>query len=172
MEAYPAASSSEINSIISTKWKALKKARREQAGNLGNETMPPRKKNITSPPIGSGRLSSKAETEEPKEVPRPRRKAAKNVAANAYLDEENEEHSYADSPVTTEEEIGIEEGGGGVEEESGGRKRKRGAGAEDRLKVPRIKIKMIGRSQNNDSPIFCAQPLEEVINVCGWGWIY
>lgn len=87
---------------------------------------------------------------EEKDTSRPRRKAARNVATNAYIEDTTE--GYVDSPATAEEEEEEEEGGGI-------RKRKRS------IKVPRIKIKMIGRSSDNDSPIFCAQSLEEVRGV-------
>lgn len=88
---------------------------------------------------------------------------------NAYLDDDNDDTaSYADSPATTEDcdtmddEQGVGVAGGGAK----GRKRKRPLVTSVGQKVPRIKIRMIGRSRNNDSPIF-TQSLEEVINMCG-----
>lgn len=87
------------------------------------------------------------------EKSRPRRRAAKNVSNSAYLVDSREDGSDAavDSPVSEGEVRGVAKGRGR------GTKRKLGS-----LKVPPLKIKLIGRSDDNDSPIFFAQSLEEV----------
>ena len=86
---------------------------------------------------------------------RPRRRAAKKVSNSAYYFDDREEVQleYADSP-SSEGDVGAKTGG------KRGKKRK-----SDDLKVPRLKIKLIGRSDENDSPIFFAEPLEEVSNL-------
>ena len=78
---------------------------------------------------------------------RPRRRAVKNVSKSAYVVDEKEE--ALDSPAS-EGEVG---GRGRM------RKRKRKAAE---MKIPRMKIKLIGHSDETDSPIFFAQSLEEV----------
>lgn len=50
----PAATSSEINSIITTKWRALKEARKQQAGQLSAFTTP--QKTITEGDVVWGLL--------------------------------------------------------------------------------------------------------------------
>lgn len=93
-----------------------------------------------------------------KEQGRPRRRAVKNV--KTYL-EDLDDIDSVDSVMTDEEEDGEhEEMDEEIEEKKKNVKRKRKT--LDRLKVPRMKIKMIGRSRDSDSPIFFAQSLEEV----------
>ena len=84
---------------------------------------------------------------------RPRRRAAKRLLNSAYVDDREElPQEYTDSPSS--------EGDVVVTKAKGKRGKKRNS---DGLKVPRIKIKLIGRSDENDSPIFFAEPLEEVL---------
>lgn len=92
-----------------------------------------------------------------KEQGRPRRRAVKNV--KTYL-EDLDDIDSVDSPMTDEEEDREhEEMEEEIEEKKKNVKCRRTL---DRLKVPRMKIKMIGRSRDSDSPIFFAQSLEEV----------
>lgn len=89
--------------------------------------------------------------DEEKDEPRPRRRAARNVSKQAYIEEEP---NNFESPQQSEEED--------TGDERKEVKKKRGRGRPP--KVPRMKIKMIGRSRDSDSPIFCAQTMGEVIN--------
>ena len=95
-----------------------------------------------------------------------RRRAAKNLAKNAYtLD--LDEMEYADSPASSSHSkeappTGIKDKKKG--KRTRGRKKKE-SGAPSKtekgeLRVPPMKIKMIGRSGESDSPIFFAESLE------------
>ena len=110
---------------------------------------------------------------------RPQRRAAKNLAKNVYSLDVNEEMEYVDSPASTSsakdtppaEAITTRKrhtGRGGV----GSGKRGRGGSAGrrgmrekkakgDGMKVPPMKIKLIGRTGMSDSPIFFAESLGE-----------
>lgn len=101
--------------------------------------------------VVASKRSDKPDESEEKSA-RPRRRAAKKVSNSAYVDDREElPQEYADSP-SSEGDVVVAKGKG-----TRGKKRKL-----DNLKVPRIKIKLIGRSDENDSPIFFAEPLEEV----------
>ena len=95
--------------------------------------------------------------EESDSKPRPKRRAAKNVATNAYLDDDPFD-SPALSGCDDDDDDSFEQ----VARGSSGRGRRGRRKGRMELKVPRVKIKMIGRTRDNDSPIFCAQSLEEV----------
>ena len=93
-----------------------------------------------------------------KEQGRPRRRAVKNV--KTYLEDLDDVDSVDSAMTDEEEDREHEEMDEEIEEKKKDVKRKRTT--LDRLKVPRMKIKMIGRSRDSDSPIFFAQSLEEV----------
>lgn len=110
-----------------------------------------------------------------------RRRAAKNVSRNAYIfDQDDVEFSY--SPANSvkgegsrkkeKEKEKEKRGRGGGGGRRGGRRGRRGGGGRvvktDKLepKVPPMKIKLIGRSGETDSPIFFAESLGEVCVVC------
>ena len=104
-----------------------------------------------------------------------RRRAAKNLAKNAYtFDQDDVEFAYSPASSTKGESAGVKKekekekekekkgrGGG----RRGGRRRRRGGarvGEKGEPKVPPMKIKLIGRSGETDSPIFFAESLGEV----------
>jgi hypothetical protein len=97
---------------------------------------------------------------------RPKRKAAKNLSKKAYIEDMIEESVSSAQDEMEEEEEGEEEEEEDEEDEEEeveeikvlGRKR---PGSRLQPKVPRMKIKMIGRSRDSDSPIFCAQPMDD-----------
>ena len=102
-----------------------------------------------------------------------RQRAAKKVAKNAYT-MDFEDFEYADSPASSahSKDTGSSTAGGGgrskKEKQRPGRKKKRQRGrppvAKEETKaeprVPPMKIKMIGRSGESDSPIFFAESME------------
>lgn len=106
---------------------------------------------------------------------RPQRRAAKNLAKNVYSLDVNEEMEYVDSPastssakdtppaetITTRNRGGVgsgKRGRGGSGGRRGAREKKnKGEG----MKVPPMKIKLIGRTGVSDSPIFFAESLGE-----------
>lgn len=95
---FPSYTTTEINAIITSKWKALKAARREQAGALGSVERH-RRSEVESLGGGEG-----GEEEEEEEAGRrqSRRRAAKNVAKNAYtmdVDDIGEPHGQPVTPV-------------------------------------------------------------------------
>ena len=150
MTIYPAASSAQINSLINAKWKALKQARREQAGNLGTPFKNPSLvlwRAYTGSSSGRHQSVRKVESEEKEEV-RPRRRAARNVSKQAYIEEEP---ANFESPLQSDEEMSDER-------KQVRKKRPRGRPP----RVPPMKIKMIGRSRDSDSPIFCTQTVSDV----------
>ena len=122
---------------------------------------------------------------------RPQRRAATNLAKNVYSMDVNEEMEYVDSPASTSsakdtppaevkpsarkkvtgKKGGVRgarrgEGGRGGEGRRGGREEEE---KESGMKVPPMKIKLIGRTGASDSPIFFAESLGEVCSViqCG-----
>lgn len=100
-----------------------------------------------------------------------RQRAAKKVAKNAYT-MDYEDFEYVDSPASSaSKDTGSTTGGGGQskkEKQRPGRKKKRQRGkpsvakeeAKAEPRVPPMKIKMIGRSGESDSPIFFAESME------------
>lgn len=103
-----------------------------------------------------------------------RQRAAKKVAKNAYTID-LEEFEYLDSPTSSAHSKDTETASGGKvkrgkqqkEQKVEGRrkkKRRRGKGkgplAKSEPRVPPMKIKMIGRSGESDSPIFLAESME------------
>ena len=180
---YPSATTAEISSIINHKWKAIQALRKDSEEN-GEK---PRKDFGFSPSFsGKQRRRSEVnmlggvagaefeEEEEPGGGRRPQRRAAKNLAKNVYSMGAEEEMEFVDSPASTgtssaKDTPPIElptgtssrrQGVGGVKRGRGGKMkgRKRGSG----MKVPPMKIKLIGRSGASDSPIFFAESLGEV----------
>ena len=81
---------------------------------------------------------------------RPKRRAARNITRGSYIEDE-----YMESPISDD----YDEMGEKVKEKSGRKETKKKLKGR---KVPRMKIKMIGRSDDNDSPIFFAQSVDEV----------
>ena len=119
---------------------------------------------------------------------RPQRRAAKNLAKNVYsMDVGGEEIEYVDSPASASsakdtppsEPTTSSQRRGGV---GGGRKGKRGKGRRggglrkgkkgSGLKVPPMKIKLIGRTGASDSPIFFAESLGEVCTLMTHNCVY
>ena len=152
---YPSATSSEINSMINAKWNLLREARKEENAKRNYEV-----KSLGGPVVDepedeaeSGRRST-------------RRRAAKNLARNAYTLDLGDEIEYTDSPAssTNSKEMAGSGNGKKLKQTSGsgrGRKRgRRGIKRTDKLRVPPMKIKMIGRSGESDSPIFFAESVE------------
>ncbi len=92
---FPSYSSAEINAIVNSKWKALKAARKEQAGAIG--AVERRRRSEIESLEGrqvEEREGGREGEEEEEGVRRPsRRRAAKNLAKNAYtmdLDEQGQ----------------------------------------------------------------------------------
>jgi hypothetical protein len=170
---YPSATSAEINSMINAKWNMLRESKKEGHAKRNYEL-----KSLGGPVVddqeeegegeGGGRRSS-------------RRRAAKNLARNAYTLDLAEELEYADSPASStnskettgsgsgrkqhkqqQQQGQVSSGGGGG---GSGRSRKRGRRGIKRTdktgpRVPPMKIKVIGRSRESDSPIFFAESVE------------
>lgn len=100
-----------------------------------------------------------------------RQRAAKRVAKNAYTID-LDEFEYLDSPASSApssrdtESTGTGRGRKGGKQQKPGRKKKRRRGkgkgplARGEPRVPPMKIKMIGRSGESDSPIFFAESVE------------
>ena len=119
--------------------------------------------------LGVG-LGEEEEEEDPGGRRSSRQRAAKKVAKNAYtLDLDDME--YVDSPASSAHSKDTGSTGGGKKEKRkpGGRKKKRRgrppvtAVKEDNKTEPRVppmKIKVIGRSGESDSPIFFAESVE------------
>lgn len=167
---YPSATSAEINSMINAKWNMLRESKREgnakrnyELKSLGGPVVDEQEEGEGEGDVG-GRRSS-------------RRRAAKNLARNAYTMDLAEELDYADSPASStnskettgsgsgkkhkqQQQQQTTSGGGGS-----GRSRKRGRRGIKRTdktgpRIPPMKIKMIGRSRESDSPIFFAESVE------------
>ena len=112
---------------------------------------------------------------------RPQRRAAKNLAKNVYSLDVNEEVEYVDSPasassakdtppaeaITTRKRVTGKGGVGSGKRGRGGSGGRRGTREKktkaEGMKVPPMKIKLIGRTGVSDSPIFFAESLGE-----GW----
>lgn len=101
-----------------------------------------------------------------------RQRAAKKVAKNAYT-MDLDDFDYVDSPASSahSRDTGSTAGGGVKRDKArpGGRRRRKGRGRppasakeDSKLepRVPPMKIKMIGRSGESDSPIFFAESME------------
>ncbi len=100
-----------------------------------------------------------------------RQRAAKKVAKNAYT-MDFEDFEYVDSPASSAHSKDTGSTGAGQskkEKQRPGRKKKRQRGrppavpkeeVKAELRVPPMKIKMIGRSGESDSPIFFAESME------------
>ena len=110
---------------------------------------------------------------------RPQRRAAKNLAKNVYSMGAEEDMEFVDSPASTgtssaKDTPPVEPGVGSSQRlGEGGARRGKGGGRGGRvkgrkrggsLKVPPMKIKLIGRTGVSDSPIFFAESLGEVCN--------
>ena len=166
---YPSATSAEINSMINAKWNMLREAKRE-----GNTKRNYELKSLGGPVVdeqeeeGDGEAGGRRSS---------RRRAAKNLARNVYTLDLTEEIDYADSPASSTNSKETAGSGGGKKhhrqqysgQASGGggsgRGRKRGRRGIKRTdktgpRVPPMKIKMIGRSRESDSPIFFAESVE------------
>ena len=162
---YPSATSAEINSMINAKWNMLREAKRE-----GNAKRNYELKSLGGPVVdeqeeeGDGDAGSRRSS---------RRRAAKNLARNAYTLDLAEEIEYADSPASSTNSKETTGSGSGKKHKQqqhgqssgGGRGRKRGRRGIKRTdktgpRVPPMKIKMIGRSRESDSPIFFAESVE------------
>lgn len=96
-----------------------------------------------------------------------RQRAAKKLAKNAYT-MDLDDFEYVDSPASSahSRDTGSTTGSGAKKQKMGRKKRHRkgkGPAAKDNGKEPRVppmKIKMIGRSGESDSPIFFAESVE------------
>ncbi len=91
---FPSYPTTEINAIVASKWKALKAARKEQAGTIGSVERQ-RRSEVES--LGGRRGRSRAEEREEEEEDEEegrrrhsRRRAAKNLARNAYTIDQDE----------------------------------------------------------------------------------
>ena len=164
---YPSATSAEINSMINAKWNMLREAKRE-----GNTKRNYELKSLGGPVMDEQEEDGEGETGGRRST---RRRAAKNLARNVYTLDLADELEYADSPASStnskettgsgsgkkhKQQHGQASGGGGS-----GRGRKRGRRGIKRTdktgpRVPPMKIKMIGRSRESDSPIFFAESVE------------
>ena len=88
--------------------------------------------------------------------PRLKRRAAKNISRTAYLEEEVDSPASEVELVSSDQNL-VRRGRKAL----AGRKR-------SELRVPRVTIRMVGRSRESDSPIFVAQSMEDVRqNKCG-----
>ena len=96
-----------------------------------------------------------------------RQRAAKRLARNAYLD--TDDFEYLDSPASSAHSKDTESTGGKGKKGkqkmvTRRKKRRRGKGkgplSKGEQRVPPMKIKMIGRSGESDSPIFFAESVE------------
>ena len=86
-----------------------------------------------------------------------RRRAAKNLATNVYtLDRDDVE--FVDSPASSSRDVPMATSSASVRGRPVRRGRKKQGKSEP--KVPPMKIKMIGRSGDNDSPIFFAESMD------------
>lgn len=98
-----------------------------------------------------------------------RQRAAKKVARNAYTID-LDDFEYLDSPASSvhSKDTGSITGGGKAKQKPGRKKKRRRKcgpvaakeGAKTEPRVPPMKIKMIGRSGESDSPIFFAESME------------
>ena len=104
---------------------------------------------------------------------RPQRRAAKNLAKNVYSVGVEEDLEFADSPASTETSsakdtppvevtLSRRRGWGGARRGKGRGGRGKGRRKGNSMKVPPMKIKLIGRTGVSDSPIFFAESLGEV----------
>ena len=122
---------------------------------------------------------------------RPQRRAARNLAKNVYTMEASEEMEFVESPASSTKEMPVETGRSRGGRKGGRKGRKRGGvsalvkekrkgsgmtagergkggggggkrGSAGDLRVPPMKIKLIGRTGESDSPIFFAESLGEV----------
>ena len=166
---YPSATSAEINSMINAKWNMLREAKRE-----GNTKRNYELKSLGGPVVDEQEEEGDVEAGGRRSS---RRRAAKNLARNVYTLDLTEEIDYADSPASSTNSKETAGSGGGKKhhrqqysgQASGGggsgRGRKRGRRGIKRTdktgpRVPPMKIKMIGRSRESDSPIFFAESVE------------
>ena len=156
---YPSATSAEINSMINAKWNMLREVRKDGST----------KRNYEVKSLG-GAVGDEQEDEADTGRRSSRRRAAKNLARNVYTLDIGDEIEYTDSPASStnsKETTGSGNGKKQKQTSSGsGRGRKRGRRGIKRTeksggpRVPPMKIKMIGRSGESDSPIFFAESVE------------
>lgn len=161
---YPSATSSEINSMINAKWNMLRELRK------GENT----KRNYEIKSLG-GPVTDEQDDDADTGRRSSRRRAAKNLARNVYTMDLADEIEYTDSPASStnsKEAVHVHahvvSGNGKKQKQttgSSGRGRKRGRRGIKRTektgpRVPPMKIKMIGRSGESDSPIFFAESVE------------
>ncbi|XP_065889551.1 chromodomain-helicase-DNA-binding protein 4-like isoform X2 [Dysidea avara] len=130
----PAATSAELNSIITTKWRALKEARKQQAGQLGAFAAAKISNDETTANNSDSGMSSK----------RPSRRAARNISRQAYTCDDEMEF--------TKEEISE------ISPEASSPRR--GPGRRKRKRVPSMRIKLLGRNEGTNSPIFSAETFD------------
>ena len=160
---YPSATSAEINSMINAKWNMLREVRKE-----GNT-----KRNYEIKSLGGPVVDEQEEEGEAGGRRSTRRRAAKNLARNVYTLDLGDEIEYADSPASsTNSKETTGSGSGRKHKQHGqavgggsGRGRKKGRRGIKRtdktgLRVPPLKIKVMGRSRESDSPIFFAESVE------------
>ena len=105
---------------------------------------------------------------------RPQRRAAKNLAKNVYSMGAEEDVEFVDSPASTgtssaKDTPPVEQAMVSSRRRGGGRPRRGKGGGRGKgrrrgrsMKVPPMKIKLIGRTGMSDSPIFFAESLGEV----------
>ena len=160
---YPSATSAEINSMINAKWNMLREVRKE-----GNS-----KRNYEIKSLGGPVMDEQEEEGEAGGRRSSRRRAAKNLARNVYTLDLADEIEYADSPASSTNSKETTGSGSGKKHKQqhsqasggSGRGRKRGRRGIKRTektgpRVPPMKIKVIGRSGESDSPIFFAESVE------------
>ena len=160
---YPSATSAEINSMINAKWNMLREVRKEAEGNV--------KRNYEVKSLG-GPVGDDPEDEVESGRRSTRRRAAKNLARNVYTLDIADEIEYTDSPASSTNSKETTGSGSGKRQRQttgsgggSGRGRKRGRRGIKRTdkktpRVPPMKIKVIGRSGESDSPIFFAESVE------------
>lgn len=157
---YPSATSAEINSMINAKWNMLRELRKEE--NV--------KRNYEIKSLG-GPVTDEQDDDPETGRRSSRRRAAKNLARNVYTMDLADEIEYTDSPASStnsREAVHVVSGNGKKQKQttgSSGRGRKRGRRGIKRTektgpRVPPMKIKVIGRSGESDSPIFFAESVE------------
>lgn len=155
---YPSATSSEINSMINAKWNMLREIRKEEHV----------KRNYEIKSLG-GPVADEQDDEGDGGRRSSRRRAAKNLARNVYTMDLGDEIEYTDSPASSTNSKEAAGSGNGKKQKpttgGSGRGRKRGRRGIKRTektgpRVPPMKIKVIGRSGESDSPIFFAESVE------------
>ena len=161
---YPSATSAEINSMINAKWNMLREVRKEGHAKPNYEI-----KSLGGPVVDEQEEEGEEEMGGRRST---RRRAAKNLARNAYTLDLTDEIEYADSPASSNNSKEAMVSGSSKKHKQqaqtstgSGRGRKRGRRGIKRTdktgpRVPPMKIKMIGRSGESDSPIFFAESVE------------